>query len=184
MCLAAVSQIVRWLHDMLPRSMHLLMWWSEVLPSGMRLVKWLLIWTSGWVSGGMYGAHLSGVLRQGGVPLCWHGLIGWWHVASACWPSPIRCCHVAHLISSSVLYSLCFLHPVCTQSCCCPQIIPRVALIKSEPLICLFNLLYLPWIYFNSSTCPKILKFSPKIPKFMVINPVIFNSIFSPASLN
>jgi hypothetical protein len=144
---------------------------------------WLLMWAGEWVPRGMCGAHLSGVLCQGGAHLCWHGLIGWWHVAAACWLGPIRCCHVAHLLSSPVLYYLCFLHPVCTQSCCCPQVVPRVVLIKSEPLICLFNMFYLPWIYFNSSTWPKILKFSPKISKFMVITPVIFNSIFALASL-
>jgi hypothetical protein len=42
-----------------------------------------------------------------------------------------------------------------------------------SPLICLFNLIYLLWIYFNSSTHPKIMKFSPKIPKFMMITSII-----------
>jgi hypothetical protein len=144
----------------------------------------LVMWTSRWVPRGMCGAHLSGVLHQGGAHQCWHGLIGWWHVVVSCWLDPVRCCHVAHLLSSFILYSLCFLHPVCTQSCCCPQVVPKVALIKSQPLIYLFNLFYLLWIYFNSSTCPKIIKFSPKIPKFMMITPVIFNSTFAPISLH
>jgi hypothetical protein len=159
---------------MLPRSMHLMMWWPEVLSCGMRLVRWPLMWTSRWVPRGICGAHLSGILRQGGAHRCWYGLIGCWHVAVSCWLSPIRYCHVVHLLSSSVLYSQCFLHPVCTQSCCCPQVVPRVALIKFQPLICLFNLFYLLWIYFNSSTYPKIRKFSSKILKFMMTTPIIF----------
>jgi hypothetical protein len=53
-----------------------------------------------------------------------------------------------------------------------------------NPLICLFHLFYLLWIYFNSSTYPKIMKFSPKIPKFMMITLVIFNSTFASASLH
>jgi hypothetical protein len=47
---------------------------------------------------------------------------------------------VAHPLSSLILYLLCFLHPVCTQSCYHLQIAPRVALIKSQPLINPFNL--------------------------------------------
>jgi hypothetical protein len=35
-----------------------------------------------------------------------------------------------------------FLSPSCTQKGLCPQVAPRVALIKSEPLINLFNLFY------------------------------------------
>jgi hypothetical protein len=129
------------------------------------------------------GAHLSGASRQCGAHLCWRGPIGLWHVAVACWLGPFWCCHVAHPLSSSILYSLCFSYPVFTQGCCCPQVVPRIILIKSQPLINSFNLFYFLWIYFNSSTCPKIIKFLPKIPKFMVITFVIFNSNFTPASL-
>jgi hypothetical protein len=64
-----------------------------------------------------------------------------------------------------------------------PKLYTKRPVIKSEPLICLFNLFYLLWIYFNSSTCPKILKFSPNIPKFIMITLVIFNSIFTSVSL-
>jgi hypothetical protein len=31
-CLAAASQIVEWLHGMLPYDMHMMMWWPKVLP--------------------------------------------------------------------------------------------------------------------------------------------------------
>jgi hypothetical protein len=39
-------------------------------------------------------------------------------------------------------YAQCFSYSVCTQSCCCPQDVPRVALIKSQLLINPFNLFY------------------------------------------
>jgi hypothetical protein len=122
--------------------------------------------------------------RQCGSHLCWPGPIGLWHMAVPCWPDPLWCCHVAHPLSSLIFYSQCFSYPVCTQSCCCLQVVPRVALIKSQPLINPFNLFYLLWIYFNSSTYPKIMKFSSKISKFMMITPVFFNSIFAPISLH
>jgi hypothetical protein len=67
------------------------------------LVMWLMMWTSWWVPRDMCGTHLSGVMRQGRAHQCWHGLIGWWHVTVSCWLGPIQCCHVAHLLSSSVL---------------------------------------------------------------------------------
>jgi hypothetical protein len=76
-----------------------------------------------------------------------------------------------------------FRSPNCTQGVLCPQIVPREILINSQPLINSFNLFYLVWIYFNSSTYSKFLKFSSKIPKFMVITLVILNSNFSSASL-
>jgi hypothetical protein len=66
------------------------------------------------------------------------------------------------------------LHPAVYLS---PKLHPDKSLIESQPLICLFNLFYLLWIYFNSSTYPKIMKFLPKISKFMMITSVIFNSI-------
>jgi hypothetical protein len=144
----------------------------------------LVMWTNGWVPRGMLWDPLSVEFCHGGAHLCWHGLIGLWHVTDACWLGPLWCCHVAHPISSSIMYSLCFLHPVCTQGCCCPQVVLRITLIKSQPLINSFNMFYLLWIYFNSSPYPKIMKFWPKIPKFMMISPVIFNSTFSPVSLH
>jgi hypothetical protein len=64
-----------------------------------------------------------------------------------------------------------------------PKLYPEKLVIKSQPLICLFNMFYLLLIYFNSSTCPKILKFLSKISKFMVITPVIFYSHFTSVSL-
>jgi hypothetical protein len=131
----------------------------------------------------LWWAHLSVTCAKVG-PTCWHGPMGGCHVALGCWAGPIWCCHVAHPLSSSVLYLLCSLYPVCTQDYGYPQVAPRVLLIKSQPLINPFNLFYLLWIYFNSSTYPKIMKISPKIPKFMMIIPVIFNSIFTPVSLN
>jgi hypothetical protein len=74
-----------------------------------------------------------------------------------------------------------------------PQIIPRMCSVSKlyperpwsnlSPLIYLFNLFYLLWIYSDSSTCPKIIRFSPKISKFMMITPVILNSHFCPCLL-
>jgi hypothetical protein len=172
----------------------LLMWVAVAVPCGISLVRWLSVVVScgihwdevdHWLAATWHcgGAHLSVTCTRVG-PTCWHGPMRGCHVALGCWVGPIWCCHVAHPLSSSVLYLFCFLHPVCTQDYCYPQIAPRVILIKSQPLINPFNLFYLPWIYFNSSTYPKIMKFSPKISKFMMIIPVIFNSIFTPASLN
>jgi hypothetical protein len=147
------------------------------------LVKWLLMWTNEWVPRGTCGAHFQSDSYHGGAHLCWHGLIGLWHVAGARWLGLLWCCHMAHLLSSSILYSLCFLHLICTQGCWCPQVVPRIVLIKSQPLINSFNLFHLLRIYFNSFPCPKIMKFSPKIPKFIMITLVIFNSTFAPTSL-
>jgi hypothetical protein len=141
-------------------------WLNDVLPRGMDWVRW----TIDWLPRGTVVGLTCQVTRARVGPTCWHGPIGLWHVP--------------HSLSSVILYSMCFLRPICTQSCCCPQVVPRVTLIKSQPLICLFNLFYLLWIYFNSSTYPKIMKFSSKISKFMMITPVIFNSIFSSVSLH
>jgi hypothetical protein len=88
------------------------------------------------------GAHLSGDLCQDG-PTCWRWPMRECHVALSCWTGPIRRCHVAHPLSSSILYYMCFSYLVCTQNCCCPQVVPRVALIKSQSLINPFNLFYL-----------------------------------------
>jgi hypothetical protein len=126
-----------------------------------------------------WGPHVRSVWWWG--PPGWGGPIGCWHVALR-WPSEMLTRVTLSLPSDSVC--ICLGSPVCTQMSLCPQIAPRAALIKSQPLIFPFNLFYLPWIYSDSSTYPKIMKFSPKIPKFMVIIPVIFNSIFTLASLN
>jgi hypothetical protein len=91
------------------------------------------------------------------------------------WPNEVLTRVTLSLFSDSVC--VCLGSPVCTQMSLCPQVAPRVILIKSQPLINPFNLFYLLWIYFNSSTYPKIMKISSKIPKFMMIIPVIFNSI-------
>jgi hypothetical protein len=98
------------------------------------------------------------------------------------WPNKVLTRVTPSLFSDSVC--VCLGSPVCTLMCLCPQVAPRIALIKSQPLIFPFNLFYLPWIYFDSSTYPKIMKFSSKIPKFMMIIPVIFDSIFTPVSLS
>jgi hypothetical protein len=173
---------------------HMVMWRPEVLPCHLYFVDMCrIVPIASWhvsLSDDMpadVGRWVSATWHVWGPPViypCWHGPIGLWHVAVACWPGPLWCCHVAHLLSSYVLYPLCFLHPICTQSCCYPQVVPRVSLIKSQPLINPFNLFHLLWIYFNSSAYPKNMKFSPKISQFMMITPVIFNSIFAPASLN
>jgi hypothetical protein len=136
-------------------------------------------WTGKMLTRGISGTHLSDMWNPHG----WGGPMKCWHVALTCWGGPMRCWHVSHpLFSDSVC--VCLGSPVCTQMSLCPQVAPRVALIKSQLLINPFNLFYLLWIYFNSFTYPKIMKFSPKISKFMMIIPVIFNSIFTPASLN
>jgi hypothetical protein len=41
MCLTVVSQIVRWLHGMLPCGIYLVMWWLEMLPCGTAGLRWL-----------------------------------------------------------------------------------------------------------------------------------------------
>jgi hypothetical protein len=145
------------------------MWTNRVVTRG----SGLLTWPTLMLPRGMCGAHL-----------CWHGPIGLWHVAPGCWPSPLWCCHVAHPLSSFIFILSASHTQFVPRVAIIPQVVPRVALIKSHPLINPFNLFYLPWIYFNSSTYPKIMKISPKISKFMMIIPVIFNSIFTPVSLN
>jgi hypothetical protein len=77
-----------------------------------------------------------------------------------------------------------FLSPNCTQIGFVPKLYLEKLVIKSQPLINSFNLFYLLWIYFNSSTCLKIMKFSQKNSKFMVIIFIIFNSTFSLTSLH
>jgi hypothetical protein len=76
-----------------------------------------------------------------------------------------------------------FLSPYCTQIGSVPKLYLEKLVIKSQTLINPFNLLYLLWICFNSSTYSKIMKFLSKIPKFMVITPIIFNSTFALVSL-
>jgi hypothetical protein len=169
---------VRWLHGMLPCHLYPadMCRYAPIVLCHVSLSGRVAADVDQWVSVTWHvWSHLSDVLRQGGAHLCWHGPRGLWHVAGACWLGPFLCCHVAHPLSSSIMYSLCFLHPVCTQDCCCPQVVPIIALINS------FNQFHLLW---NSSPCPKIMKFSPKIPKFMMITPVIFNSTFDPVSLH
>jgi hypothetical protein len=78
------------------------------------------------------------------------------------------------------LSHLCLIAAVLPPSNLSPKLYPKKLMIESQPLINSFNLFYLLWIYFNSSTYPKIMKFSPKISKFMMITPIIFNFIFSP----
>jgi hypothetical protein len=123
------------------------------------LVMWLMMWTNGWVSCSMLWGSLSVGFCHGGA-----------HSGAVTW----------HTLSPLLFCILCASY---TWGCCCPQVVPRFVLIKSQPLINSFNLFYLLWIYFNSSTCPKILKFSPKTPKFMVNTHVIFNSNFASVSL-
>jgi hypothetical protein len=111
-------------------------WPSLVVPCGMywgEVDHWL---TATWHWG---GAHLLVTYSRVG-PTCWRGPMRGCHVALGCWVGPVWCCHVVHPLSSLILYLLCFLHPVCTQSCYHLQVVPRVALIKSQPLINPFNL--------------------------------------------
>jgi hypothetical protein len=135
-------------------------WHYNVMPCGIDWVRWPYY---GLPRGTVVGPTCQVTCAWVG-PTCWRGPMGGCHVAPGCWNGPIWCCHVAHPLPSSVLYFFCSQHPVCTQDCCCPQVAPRVPLIKSQPLINPFNLSCLLWIYFNSSTYPKIMKFSPKNP--------------------
>jgi hypothetical protein len=100
------------------------------------------------------------------------------------WPTHMLPRVIFHL--SSDLGYLYFLSPFCTEMVIVPKLYLEKLVIKSQPLINSFNIFYFLWIYFNSFTCPKILKFSPKIPKFMAITPIIINSIFplSPCTKN
>jgi hypothetical protein len=157
----------------------LLMWLCVVVPCGICWVRWPCMavpcgidWdeVDHWLTATWHcdGAHLSGDLCLGGAHLLtWTNrrvprgtqLLRWLNQGLPC----------GTVIVAEFLNWCPFLSPSCTQKGLYPQIVPRVALIKSEPLINLFNLFNLLWIYFNSSTCPKILKFLTKISKFMTI---------------
>jgi hypothetical protein len=162
---------------------HVALWWGPPVSDLYQDGAHLLTWTNKRLSRGpichlalWWGPPVSDLYQGGAHLLTWTN--------KRLPRGPIWCCHVAHPLSSSVLYLFCSLHPVCNHCCYYPQVVPRVALIKSQLWINPFNLFYLIWIYFNSSTYSKIMKFSPKIPKFMMNISVIFNSIFTHASLN
>jgi hypothetical protein len=129
------------------------------------LAKWLLMWTIGWLPRGISGTHLSDMWDPHG----WGGPMRCWHVALTYWGGPMRCWHVSHSLSSLILCVYVWDPQFAPRCVSVPNLHPDEPLIESEPLIFLFNLFYLSWIYFNSSTYPKIMKISPKIPKFMMI---------------
>jgi hypothetical protein len=117
-------------------------------------------------------------------PHGWGGPMRCWHVSLTCWGGPMRCWHVAPSLSSLILCVYVWDPQFTPSSVSIPKLHPDNPLIESQPLTCLFNLFYLLWIYFNSFTHPKIMKVSPKISKFMMITPVIFNSTFASISLH
>jgi hypothetical protein len=92
------------------------------------LVMWLLMWTIGWLPRGISGTHLSDMWDPHG----WGGPMGCWHVALK-WPNEVLTRVTLSLFSDSVC--ICLRSPVCTQISLCPQVAPRVALIKYQPLI-------------------------------------------------
>jgi hypothetical protein len=149
---------------------------KSILPRGMGWVRW----TNEVLPRGISGIHLSDMRDPHG----WGGPMRRWHVALTCWGGPMRCWHVAPSLSSLILCVYVWDPQFAPSSVSIPKLHPDKSLIESQPLICLFNLFYLLWIYFNSSTYPKIMKFSPKIPKFMMITLIIFNFTFAPASLH
>jgi hypothetical protein len=57
------------------------------------------------------------------------------------WPNEVLTRVTPSLFSDSVC--VCLGSPVYTQMCLCPQVAPKVILIKSQPLINQFNLFYL-----------------------------------------
>ena len=141
-------------------------WPCCVKPCGTRVVRWP-----------------TGCLPRGTKvgPTCQWLIPGWGPLADmAQWEAATW-----HTLSLLLFYSFCV---------SCTQFVPRVAIISNlYPELLWSNLslwlihlicLYFSWIYSDSSTYPKIMKISPKIPKFMMIIPVIFNSIFALASLN
>jgi hypothetical protein len=134
---------------------HVALWWGPPVSDLCQGGAHLLTWTNGRLPRGTRLLSWPNLALPRGTPSLFFSFI-----------SP--------LFSVPSLYPGLWLSPSCT----------RVILIKSQLLINPFNLFYLLWIYFNSSTYPKIMKFSPKIPKFMMITSVIFNSIFTPVSLN
>jgi hypothetical protein len=118
-------------------------------------------------------------------PPGWDGPIGECHVAFISWAGPIRYCHVAHFLSPSLFYIHCISHT---------QIAPRLLLspnctqmnlwlnlsLWSAYLICFI----FPEFILIAPLIQKLWNFHQKIPKFMMIIPIIFNSIFTPVSLN
>jgi hypothetical protein len=144
-----------------------------------RLSEVALLWLTTWHCG---GAHLSVTCaRVGPTWLRWTNRRLSRGTDMLRWPNKVLTRGTLSLFSDSVC--VCLRSPVCTQMSLCSQVAPRWTLEWIWVLDLSFNLFYLLWIYFNSSTHPKIIKFSPKIPKFMMIILVIFNSTFSPASL-
>jgi hypothetical protein len=102
-------------------------------------LPWLATWHAGGAHiSGQYssGAHMAEVDQRGAAT--WHPL------------SPFNPACVA-----------CLKPPICTQSVDIPMLYPERPWSNLNPLICLFNLFYFLWFYSDSSTCPKIMKFSP-----------------------
>jgi hypothetical protein len=143
------------------------------------MVRWPYGWGATWH---LWGPHPIEILPCGTHTV---DVDKWqddtWHYSADLAHSHVATCYVSSLFWFRVCMLLVsILYP----GSYCPQVAPRVILIKSQPLINPYNLFYFLWIYSNSFTYPKIMKISPKIPKFMMIIPVIFNSIFTPVSLN
>jgi hypothetical protein len=116
MCLAVVSQIVRWLHGMLSCGIYLVMWWLEMLPCVIGLGEvdhWM---TATWHWG---GAHLSGDSCLGGAHLlAWTNEMLTHGTVMLRWPSEVLTRGTLSLFSDSVC--ACLRSPVCTQMSLCP----------------------------------------------------------------
>jgi hypothetical protein len=197
MYLAVIPQLVRWLHGMLPHGMHPTMWWSEVLPCHLYPTDMCIfapivlchVSPSGevaadveqWVSATW---HVWGPLVRypalgwGPPVLTWTNGVVTRGSYLQTWPNLVLPHGTPSLLFCFIL--LLFFAP---QAAVVPKLYQEKLVIKSQPLINSFNMLYLLWIYFNSFNYSKILKFSPKISKFMVITLVIFNFTFAIPSL-
>jgi hypothetical protein len=129
-CCAAMCQL---------RFNSLLMWLCVAVPCGIgwgEVDHWL---TATWQCG---GAHLLGDLYLGGAHL-----LAWTNRRVPRGTQLLRWLNQGlprgTIIAVEFLNWCPFSSQSCTQRGLCPQIAPRVALIKSQPLINLFNLFYL-----------------------------------------
>jgi hypothetical protein len=132
-CCAAMCQL---------RFNSLLMWLCVAVPCGIGWVRWPCMAVPYGIDWDEVDHWLTATWHCGGAHL-----LTWTNRRVPCGTQLLRCLNQGlprgTVTAAEFLNWRPFLSPSCTQKDLCPQVAPRVALMKYEPLINLFNLFYL-----------------------------------------